>query len=190
MAEQFKHLKNPNPRYNWRDGELAFYTSPVTGLITCGRISLYVPRSDMQVRINEHTVLKDRLFDSLDSIQVAMRAVREQNSETNTPAKKPSPIDIANNPVRIHKPDGHHTWGIEYNYTSDRLDTPAEGFVKACRQKLLTSGSGWFWQSGSNSPSTGYQFFEYMGPEPYETAKSAAHDIAAIIHTYVVDIDN
>lgn len=65
-------------------------------------------------------------------------------------------------PIHIHHPDSLHTWGIEFNRDKPFWDNSSERFVSEAR-KLLNPGTGWFYQSGSNQPDTGYQFFEYMG---------------------------
>lgn len=85
------------------------------------------------------------------------------------------------NTVKIHTPDGIHGWGIEYNHTPEDMNTSAEVFTATCCRRLLQPGSGWFWQSGSDRPNAGYQFFEYLGANPEDTVKTAAQDIANAI---------
>ena len=90
-------------------------------------------------------------------------------------------------PIHIHHPvPGLHSWGIEFN--RDRLfwDRIATDFVKEAR-KLLDSG--WFYQSGSDHPDSGYQFFEFLGDpareEPEYFVRGHAIEIAKAIGTSV-----
>ena len=90
-------------------------------------------------------------------------------------------------PIHIHHPvPGLHSWGIEFN--RDRLfwDRIATDFVKEAR-KLLDSG--WFYQSGSDHPDSGYQFFEFLGDpageEPEYFVRGHAIEIAKAIGTIV-----
>lgn len=90
-------------------------------------------------------------------------------------------------PIHIHHPvPGLHSWGIEFN--RDRLfwERPATEFIKEAR-KLLDSG--WFYQSGSNHPDSGYQFFEFLGDpageEPEYFVRGHAIEIAKAIGTIV-----
>lgn len=64
-------------------------------------------------------------------------------------------------PVNVHYPvPGLHTWGIEFNRNRPFWENSAEKFVKEARKCL---GKGWFYQSGSDYPDKGYQFFEFLG---------------------------
>ena len=69
-------------------------------------------------------------------------------------------------PIRIHKPDSCHGWGIDFNYERPFWDADATSFVVAVRQAMQDKkGSAiWFHQSGSDSEIHGryygYQYFE------------------------------
>ena len=56
-------------------------------------------------------------------------------------------------PIRIHKPDSCHGWGIDFNYERPFWDADATSFVVAVRQAMQDKkGSAiWFHQSGSDS---------------------------------------
>ena len=42
-------------------------------------------------------------------------------------------------PIRIHKPDSCHGWGIDFNYERPFWDADATNFVVAVRQAMVTS---------------------------------------------------
>ena len=84
--------------------------------------------------------------------------------------------------VRIHMPDTYHSYGIEFNYSrADALDAPAADFVHVCKDCIRFSGmqNHWFYQSGSNTPDCGYQFFEYWGSDAENVVLKMAEAIAA-----------
>lgn len=62
--------------------------------------------------------------------------------------------------IKIHYPDGLHTYGIEYNFNVGDEDKDATAFVEACKT-LLSPWYGWFHQYGFDN--RGYQFFEMLG---------------------------
>lgn len=81
--------------------------------------------------------------------------------------------------IHIHKPDGLHGWGLEYNCEPEiSINGEAAAFVRQCRTRLKPH---WFHQSGSETPDRGYQFFEFLGPNPESTVRKAAEDISAIL---------
>ncbi len=85
--------------------------------------------------------------------------------------------------VKIHRPDGIHDWGIEYNFSRESsLNAPASAFVQACRKLLFSQRPcQWFYQCGSDTPDKGYQFFEFFGPDPENVVPLAAQEIAQAI---------
>ena len=96
--------------------------------------------------------------------------------------------------IRIHRPDGLHTWGIEYNYLSQHAsDADANEFVHAVNvaDKRYMAGL-LFHQCGANITTheegyKGYQFFEYWGPAPAIITKKFAKEIANKIGCDVED---
>ena len=159
-----------NNNHTWANGDWAFYINPTTRLIACGKVNLDIPRGDIMAEVNSKIMLQTDLYPTHEAIAEVVHA-----NSTNK------------NPVVIHKPDGLHTWGIEFNTGSENLNADASEFVMHACRNLLVAGSGWFWQSGSDSKSTGYQFFEYMGPDAYETVVMAAKKIADAMGTKLVD---
>lgn len=87
--------------------------------------------------------------------------------------------------IRIHRPDGLHSWGIEYNFSPDLCsDADANDFVHAVNAADMKYVAGvMFHQCGSNIESheegyKGYQFFEYWGPAPSIITLKIAQQIA------------
>ena len=93
-------------------------------------------------------------------------------------------------PVNVHYPvPGFHTWGIEFNRNRPFWENSAEKFVEEAHKSL---GNGWFYQSGSDHPDKGYQFFEFLGApadssgfqeEPEYVARCCAVKIARALGT-------
>lgn len=94
-------------------------------------------------------------------------------------------------PIRIHKPDSCHGWGIDFNYERSFWDADATNFVVAVRQAMQDKkGSAiWFHQSGSDSEIHGryygYQYFEVWDACAEKEAKRMATMIAEKIQTVV-----
>lgn len=94
-------------------------------------------------------------------------------------------------PIRIHKPDSCHGWGIDFNYERPFWDADATNFVVAVRQAMQDKkGSAiWFHQSGSDSEIHGhyygYQYFEVWDACAEKEAKHMATMIAEKIQTVV-----
>ena len=88
--------------------------------------------------------------------------------------------------IRIHQPDGVHSWGIEYNFEPERAsDADATAFVETVNElKNARNMSGiLFHQCGISRRShedgyKGYQFFEYWGPAPTVIVRRFAQDVA------------
>lgn len=174
-TEHLKHIKNPNPKTDWQPGDYAYYISPVTGLIAYGKLHK-APRSDIQAEINGHIMNFQQLFESHEAIQ---KAFKQANIK--------SPYDeFDTSPVKIHDPDGCHTYGIEFNVDPKYAHSDATEFVNIACRVLLYPGSGWFWQSGSNSNKTGYQFFEYWGKDAKNTVFDMARKIANALGVQLV----
>ena len=81
------------------------------------------------------------------------------------------------------------TWGIEFNRNRPFWENSAEKFVEEAHKSL---GNGWFYQSGSDHPDKGYQFFEFLGApadssgfqeEPEYVARCCAVKIARALGT-------
>ena len=84
--------------------------------------------------------------------------------------------------VRIHVPDGLHSWGLEFNYELSDSSAPALHFVRAVRtlpRCLPHDPRSWFHQCGSDCRDKGYQFLGYFGEEPEEAVLWAAEQVAA-----------
>lgn len=118
------------------------------------------------------TALTSRWDEIVFDVSVAI--VQTQTVKTRTPKV----------PIRIHYPDASHGWGIEFFTTDNNAD--ASDFIREACLRLLTPGSGWFWQTGSDTH-RGYQFFEYWGKYGYETCKAEAYAIANALNTKVID---
>lgn len=94
-------------------------------------------------------------------------------------------------PIRIHKPDSCHGWGIEFNYERPFWDANATNFVVAVRQAMQDKKGStiWFHQSGSDSEIHGcyhgYQYFEVWDACAEKEAKRMATMIAEKIQTVV-----
>lgn len=120
----------------------------------------------------KNTTLKSRWDEIVFDVSAAI--VQTQTIKTRTPRI----------PIRIHYPDSNHSWGIEF-FTTDN-NANASDFIREAHSRLLTPGSGWFWQTGSDTRK-GYQFFEYWGQEGYQACLKAAHEIASVLNTRVID---
>lgn len=93
-------------------------------------------------------------------------------------------------PVNVHYPvPGLHNWGIEFNRNRPFWENSAEKSVEEAHKSL---GNGWFYQSGSDHPDKGYQFFEFLGApadssgfqeEPEYVARCCAVKIARALGT-------
>lgn len=91
--------------------------------------------------------------------------------------------------VRIHAPDGLHSWGLEWNYQLSDSHVPAMPFVLAVRNLPgypQHSPGLWFHQCGSDHMCEGYQFFEYFGRDPQEVVLWAAQVVAKQLDCTVV----
>lgn len=116
------------------------------------------------------------------------QAIDEELSELESYTRKTVKSD-----VRVHKPDGIHSWGIEYNFEADMDDADASDFVATVNEmKSARNMSGiLFHQCGSSLDShekgyTGYQFFEYWGPAPSVIVRRLANDVAEKLKCKVV----
>lgn len=92
---------------------------------------------------------------------------------------------VQENAVRIRPQSKTEGWGIEYNYSDVVFQTaaPANKFVSAC--KMTLDASRWTHIHGV-FPDTGYQCFEYHGPNPETAVPAAARNVAAIMGCEVV----
>ncbi|MDE7242371.1 MAG: hypothetical protein K2O18_00050 [Oscillospiraceae bacterium] len=76
-------------------------------------------------------------------------------------------------PVCVHHPvPGLHSWGIEFNRDRIFWNNPDGVFVREAKKFLE---DGWFYQSGSDHPDQGYQFFEFM-ELPSKTSERLFHE--------------
>ena len=96
-------------------------------------------------------------------------------------------------PVIVHKPDGYHGWGIEFNKERHFWEEDATAFVNTMYREMLHRDHNftWFHQCGSNQEKNGryygFQFFEVWSESAESVAKQMAKKIAEEIGTVVLE---
>lgn len=91
----------------------------------------------------------------------------------------------------IHKPDGRHTWGVEYNIGPNALNMDATDFVREMWNWIQTTGEKgdvWFHQCGFDTEHSGhysgYQFFECFSSDGEKKAEAALRHLKNVLDNH------